>query len=99
MDDEIGEPLPAEVVDAINQRSAKLLDEYAKHFQDVSHDLQALNPDIVAKDGWIDEPRIFRGWAIQKLASMQLLIEDLYDRVETLEDEADARDEFEDDDS
>lgn len=83
----IDEPLSEDVEASINARSAQLLDEFAKHYQDVSHDLRGLHSDVVERDGGIDQHKIFRGWAIQKLASLQLLVENLVDRMVELEGE------------
>lgn len=63
--------LPEEVKAAINERSMHLIEEFSDHFKRVAPTL----PQPV------DEHRLFRGWAIQKLASLQLLVESLYDRV------------------
>lgn len=87
MTDELGETLPEELQAAINQRSAQLLDEFSRHAQDVSRDLKAFRPDAVAGDGGIDRHKLFEGWAFQKLASLQLLVENLADRVAELEGE------------
>jgi len=65
-------PSPGELVD---ERSNKLIDEFNDHFDECAESFvqQGIEPDLES----VDRERVFQGWAIQKIAGMQLVIEDL----------------------
>lgn len=69
----------------IDTRSNELIDEFRKHAAQAADEIKRHHPELVEREGGIDERRIFEGWAIQKLASLQLLVIDLSGRVAALE--------------
>jgi hypothetical protein len=62
-----------------NARVEELRQEFKEHVEGVSEDLKATHGWLIAAEGGIDEHRIFQCWVMQKLAMIQLAIEDLGD--------------------
>ena len=67
-------PDPGEVVDA---RSDKLINEFREHWQELNARRQEGNK--------VDRSGAFEGWALQKIAGLQVVVEDLLSRIDALE--------------
>lgn len=65
-------------------RVEELRGEFIAHCAEASTGLRDTHGWLVAAEGGIDENRIFQSWCIQKLAMMQLAIEDNGRELEAL---------------
>lgn len=77
---------PSITADQIDANSEKLLAEWRAHFESVSQDLLREHPDLIEAEGGIDKSRLFEGWIVQKVSSLQLLVIQLVGEVERLRD-------------
>jgi ubiquinone biosynthesis protein UbiJ len=77
--------LSAEAKAAIDQRSEELLEEFRRHADEVIESLERKHAELIASEGGVDMGRIYQGWATQKIASLQLVVEELCERVANLE--------------
>jgi hypothetical protein len=66
-----GPPKPAD----IDARSEQLITDFRKHLADFYVTMRAEHPEYLAPDGSLDEGRVLEGWAIQKIAGLQLFVE------------------------
>ena len=76
--------LPQGMAEAINARSAELGEEFRDHVSRFYELLKVEHPEKLEKDGF-DVGKVFQGWCIQKLASLQLLALQYAERVLALE--------------
>ena len=67
--------LPSHIAELINERSEELIGEFFEHKDEYINK----NPNET------DSSIIFQGWAIQKIAGLQCLVESLLYRVSELE--------------
>ena len=76
------EPRSTLTREQINARSMELLGEFKDHY----YEYRTEHPDDE-----VDRSTIFEGWVLQKVASLQLLVTELAERLEAV-DEARERD-------
>ncbi len=59
----------------VNRKSNELIEEFHEHFQEFAEGIVAegREPNIES----VDRNKVFQGWAIQKIAGLQLLVMDL----------------------
>ena len=66
----VSDPLAGQKV---KERSQKLIEEFEEHFQEC---VDKIGPDIVER-----KPDVYQAWAIQKIAGLQLCVENIAERV------------------
>jgi hypothetical protein len=80
----VREALPPGMAEQIDAKSAELSKEFYEHAAAFHEHLKTERPDLLERNG-LDVGKVFEGWCIQKLASLQLIVLQLVERVETLE--------------
>lgn len=83
--DESDDNLPFGMVEAINERSNELIEEFHKHLDEFHSKLEAKRPELFERGESATARTVFESWAIQKIAGLQLLVLQLIERVEQLE--------------
>jgi hypothetical protein len=68
----------------IDARSEKLQAEFLEHAAEFRERLKAERADLLGANGRLNKSRVFEGWAIQKIAGLQLLVLNLVSRVQEL---------------
>jgi len=64
-----------------DKRAEELSAEWQQNFVDFYAHMQVTHPELFAPDGTLDEHRAFEGWAMQKIAGLQILCEYLNERL------------------
>ena len=64
-----------DIIAEIDAKSNELIDEFQEHVREV----QEQHPDFT------DTGRMYEGWAIQKIAGLQIMVMNLVERVAELE--------------
>lgn len=63
------------------KRVGELIREFAAHRDSASKSLEETHGWFLASEGGIDADRIFRIWLLQKIAGIQLVVEDIDRRL------------------
>ena len=71
------EPDMDDLGEEVNQRALEMMEELEEHFQQ----LVEMHPEVASR-----RDEVFQGWAIQKMAGMQLSIEELAHRLNDIAD-------------